>query len=293
MLSIVGETIAKPTDNNQRLMLRQQLDQDKAASYVFRSDNHGPPMVYYLTADDLNRNYYHPPPTPRVYHHTSPPYKYSSSYAAGYPRSYSVPRSTSGGFTPYPVNIHLDDHSIKADLDDHSIQADLDDHSVKADLNDRSSDSSSSSEESNESGHADSRSHDSHNDSKDHSAEGGKSAEEKYHKKNGKKSSKGYNNQFKFSKGKKGSYDNEHDSGDHKEDGGHKSSKYDEADNYKEHDEESHKKKGGHFGSKKNHKKGSKSKGYHNVFMKDEYKKDHTFYGENKRSNVSTHELVI
>lgn len=33
-------------------------------------------------------------------------------------------------------------------------------------------------------------------------------------------------------------------------------------------------------GEKKHHKKGSKTTGYHNVYHKDEYKKDHKFYDE-------------
>ncbi|KAG5669839.1 hypothetical protein PVAND_000130 [Polypedilum vanderplanki] len=40
--------------------------------------------------------------------------------------------------------------------------------------------------------------------------------------------------------------------------------------------------KGGHkegkYDEQHQRKKGKKSKGYHNIFMKDEYKKDHTFY---------------
>lgn len=39
-----------------------------------------------------------------------------------------------------------------------------------------------------------------------------------------------------------------------------------------------------HLGEKKHHKKGSKTTGYHNVYHKDEYKKDHKFYDESDHS---------
>lgn len=252
LLSVISESLAKPTESTDRLMLRQQMDQDNAASYVYRSDNNGPPTIYYLTADGLSRTF-HQQPSPIIYHPKVVPYTYSQPYASAYPISYYPPKTKSNLIVPHPQKVEI----IEAPTDD----------------------SSSSSEESNESSEESSKSNVS-NESQDHSSEGVKSQEEKFHKKNGEKSEKGYKKEFKYQKGKKGSYDKDHNSGDDGEKGEKKESQYDEADKFKQHEEGSEKKKTGDYGSKKHHKKGSKSKGYHNIFMKDEYKKDHTFYGK-------------
>jgi hypothetical protein len=260
ILTVLGESLAKPVENFERMMLRKRMDQDHAASsYVYRSDNNGPTQVYYLTADDLSRNYHHKP-SPLVYYESSP-LTVSNVYASAYPTSsYPAPKPKQilPPFKPSPL---------------------LEEYVEPRDDSSSSSGSSSSSEESHEGGANASKANFSHQDD-DHSEEGGKSHDDKYNKKHGEKSNKGYKNELKFSKGKKGSYDKKYDAGNHEEEGDKKSSKYDESDNYHEHHSKDHKKKGGKYGSKKHHKKGSKSKGYHNVFMKDEYKKDHTFYGK-------------
>lgn len=117
--------------------------------------------------------------------------------------------------------------------------------------------------------------HDTHY-KKEHGAE----YDEENHKKGGEKGSKGYKNIHEYSKGSKGEHDDEDHSNYYDSEGGKKASEHDEADYYHKHHKGEKGTKGGKFGEKKNHKKGSKTTGYHNVFHKDEYKKDHTFYDD-------------
>ncbi|XP_059610460.1 sarcoplasmic reticulum histidine-rich calcium-binding protein-like [Phlebotomus argentipes] len=121
---------------------------------------------------------------------------------------------------------------------------------------------------------------DHHHYNHDHSEGDGSEYGEEYHKKHGHEGKKAYDTENKFEKGSKGHYDKEDHSGHYDEDGGHKKSYYDEGDEYGQHHEGAHSSKGGKFGEKKHHKKGSKTTGYHNVFHKDEFKKDHTFYDD-------------
>ena len=240
LLAIVSELIARPEENVQRMALRRQIaDQDKAASYVYRSDNNGPPHIYYLTADDLNRNIqFHQPQSSRlVYYEPQIP---ELTYASAYPTNYYPPKPTSK-FIAAPKN-------FKPSPPDHS----------------SSSSSSSSESASNESEGKSIHSDESKNhsdESKDHSNEGGQSHEDNYHKKHGKKAVKDYKSEMHFQKGSKGKYDKENEHGGFSEEGETDSKKYDEEDKYHDHEEEAKSKKGGKFDSKKHHKKGSKSKG--------------------------------
>jgi Domain of unknown function (DUF4779) len=257
LLSVLGENFAKPLDTPERASLRKRMDQDEAASYVYRSDNNGPPQIFYLTSGDLRRSFHIPPSIPSVlspYRGSLGPYHYSQPYAPAYPVNYYPTKAKSSLITirPSPVDPISDEHS--------------------------GSHSASSSSESNESRRHRKPQHS--YESQDHSSEGGQSYEDKYLKNLGKKSKKGYKTEVKFQKAKKGTYGNEHEDGHYGQDGDKKHSQYDEADSYSAHHSGEKKAKKGKFGSKKHHKKGSKSKGYHNVFMKDEYKKDHTFYGK-------------
>lgn len=74
--------------------------------------------------------------------------------------------------------------------------------------------------------------------------------------------------------------ENEHTSDHHQAQS--KKKKDDSGHEHKEESEEHHKakkgQKGGKAGEKKHHKKGNKASGYHNVFHKDEFKEDKTFY---------------
>ncbi|XP_062559269.1 filaggrin-like [Armigeres subalbatus] len=96
--------------------------------------------------------------------------------------------------------------------------------------------------------------------------------------KKGRKNRKGYKSKHSLQKGSKGSYDDENHSHSYDNEGDRKKSYHDEDGYEKNHHDEGHSVKGGKHGEKKSHKKGSKTTGYHNVYHKDEFKKEHIFY---------------
>lgn len=110
--------------------------------------------------------------------------------------------------------------------------------------------------------------------------DGGAAYEGEHYKKKGESSKKSHDNEEKYEKGDKGDYAKEDHEGHYEEDGSHSEGHHDEGDYYGQHHQGEKATKGGKFGEKKHHKKGSKTTGYHNVFHKDEYKKDHTFYDD-------------
>lgn len=256
LLPVLGcVVVAGPFEHPQQMMLRRRMDQDESASYMYRSDNNGPAQVIYLSSGGLNKHFIPPPAALTI--RTAGPYKVSQSYAPAYPVNYYPPKTKANVVFKPSQQIYAPAHIPRS-------------HSS-------SSSSSSSGSGSDES----SRHHPhSHHQSGEFSVEGGQSNEDKFAKKKGHKAAKGYTTDVKFKKAKKGEYGHKHEEGDFGEKGAKKASHYDEGDKYSEHHEAAQSEKGGKYGSKKHHKKGSKSKGYHNVFMKDEYKKDHTFYGK-------------
>ncbi|XP_070493287.1 protein FAM133A-like [Chironomus tepperi] len=121
-------------------------------------------------------------------------------------------------------------------------------------------------------------------------SEGGKKYENSYHKKHGYKTNEDYNTAQKFSKGKKDSYEKKHDSGNENSEKKNKVSDYEDHEQSEDDNHQGHKENGEKYNLKKHHKKGSKAKGYHNVFMKDEYKKDHIIYdNSDERGHFSKH----
>lgn len=123
--------------------------------------------------------------------------------------------------------------------------------------------------------------HGGHNGHQSHfNNEGGSEYAEDKFAKQGEKGTKGYNNEHAYSKGDKGSHANEHHEGYYDHHGAKKNSDFDQGEHFGKHEEGAKGSKGGKFGEKKKHKKGSKTTGYHNVFHKDEYKKDHKFYDD-------------
>ncbi|XP_058066191.1 histidine-rich glycoprotein-like [Anopheles bellator] len=106
----------------------------------------------------------------------------------------------------------------------------------------------------------------------------GSSHDEDHHSKKGESSSKGYDSKHELEKGSKGSYDKEGHEHRYENGGDRKHSHHDEGSHYKDHHEAAKRTKGGKHHEKKHHKKGSKTTGYHNVYHKDEYKKEHIFY---------------
>lgn len=83
-----------------------------------------------------------------------------------------------------------------------------------------------------------------------------------------------------FNAGESGSHDNNDHTNYYSNSNEHQGAGQSESKNHANHAEGVHGIKGGQYAQKKQHKKGSKTLGYHNVFHKDEYKKDHTFYDE-------------
>lgn len=110
--------------------------------------------------------------------------------------------------------------------------------------------------------------------------EGGSEYGEDKFAKHGEKGTKGYNNEHAYSKGDKGSHASEHHTGYYDHHGAKKASEFDQGEHFDKNEHGAKGSKGGKFGEKKHHKKGSKTTGYHNVFHKDEFKKDHTFYDD-------------
>ncbi|KAL0868311.1 hypothetical protein ABMA27_007837 [Loxostege sticticalis] len=101
---------------------------------------------------------------------------------------------------------------------------------------------------------------------------------EEHHSAHGEKGSKGYDSKGHHAEGESGHYGKEHSEGFHSEGEGEKGSHHDEADAYGKHHESGESYEGGDHGHKKHFSKGEDVTGYHKVFHKDEFKKDHDFY---------------
>jgi Domain of unknown function (DUF4779) len=276
LLPVLGVVVvARPVDNPDQVMLRRRMDQAESASYMYRSDNNGPAQVIYLTSGDANRRNFNLPLPALTIRSAGPSYaRITQSYAPAYPVNYYPPKTKADAVFKPSQPIYAPAHIPRSQSSSSSSSSSSGSGSDESSRHHPQSHHRSGSDES-------SRHHPhSHHQSGEFSAEGGHSNEDKFHKKKGHKAAKGYTTDVKFKKAKKGEYGHKHEEGNFGEQGGKKSSHYDEGDKYSEHHEAAQNEKGGKFGSKKHHKKGSKSKGYHNVFMKDEYKKDHTFYGK-------------
>ncbi|CAK1545444.1 unnamed protein product [Leptosia nina] len=111
-----------------------------------------------------------------------------------------------------------------------------------------------------------------------HEGAAGSDFEEEHHKAHGEKGSKGYHSKGHFAKGQSGSYGEAHNEGHHSEGSGEKGAHHDEADAFGKHHKAGKHYKGEDHGHKKYHSKGEDITGYHKVFNKDEFKKDHDFY---------------
>ncbi|KAJ8951721.1 hypothetical protein NQ318_012571 [Aromia moschata] len=92
----------------------------------------------------------------------------------------------------------------------------------------------------------------------DFSKTGGQSYGDLERASHGEKGARGYSTIEEFEKALKGAKDNEQNKGFYKASGG--------------------KNGGGSFSDKNHSKKGSKTTGFHNVYLKDDYNKDHSFY---------------
>ncbi|XP_049885698.1 sarcoplasmic reticulum histidine-rich calcium-binding protein-like [Pectinophora gossypiella] len=107
---------------------------------------------------------------------------------------------------------------------------------------------------------------------------GGNDYGAEHHEVHGEKGSKGYSSKDHHADGESGHYGKEHNEGFYKESEGKVNHHHDDADAHGKHHEAGGSYKGGNHGHKKHHSKGEEVTGYHKVFHKDEFKKDHDFY---------------
>ncbi|KAG7204719.1 hypothetical protein KM043_005133 [Ampulex compressa] len=96
----------------------------------------------------------------------------------------------------------------------------------------------------------------------------------------GEKGEKGYESRREFDEGEREEHDAKEDQGFYDDENGHKKDHADAAARYGQSEEAAEDEKGGSFGRTTYHKKGHKTNGFHNVYHKDEYKKDTDFYDE-------------
>ncbi|VVC91112.1 uncharacterized protein LOC126977087 [Leptidea sinapis] len=96
----------------------------------------------------------------------------------------------------------------------------------------------------------------------------------------GGKASKGSNSNHYLDKGNKGHKIDELHRKEYEEAAGKKRKHHDRAGHKGSHEEEAFGQRGAHFGEKKAHKKGHKTKGFHNKYHKDEFHKEHKFYDD-------------
>lgn len=106
----------------------------------------------------------------------------------------------------------------------------------------------------------------------------------------GEKGEKGYENVDKYDEGSQGKHEKEEDKGFYDKKGGNKEGYHESSGHYGSKQEAAKGSKGESFSESSGHKKGSKTTGYHKVYHKDEYKKDHSFYDESdKRGHYDKH----
>ncbi|XP_023014237.2 uncharacterized protein [Leptinotarsa decemlineata] len=107
---------------------------------------------------------------------------------------------------------------------------------------------------------------------------GGSNYEEAEKASRGKEGETGYANRDEFAKGLKGQHGSEEKKDFYDILAGNKGAHHEEDGHYASRHQSSKGSKGGSFSSEGSHDKGSKTTGFHNVYHKDEYKKDHSFY---------------
>ncbi|CAH0629163.1 unnamed protein product [Chrysodeixis includens] len=113
---------------------------------------------------------------------------------------------------------------------------------------------------------------------------GGHAKHGAHHGQHGAKTSKGFNQHHYVDKGGKGFKTDEHHKKQYEEAAGKKKKHHDHAGHKGSHEEEAFGQRGAKFDEKKGHKKGHKTKGYHNKYHKDEFHKEHKFYDDFHKS---------
>ncbi|XP_037297349.1 uncharacterized protein LOC115442005 isoform X1 [Manduca sexta] len=117
-----------------------------------------------------------------------------------------------------------------------------------------------------------------------HEQGGGHAHHGNHYNEHGGKTTKGFQNDHHVDKGGKGFRIDEKHRKEYEDAAGKKRKHHDHADHKGSHEEEAHGSRGAHFDEKKGHKKGHKTKGYHNKYHKDEFHKEHKFYDDFHKS---------
>lgn len=108
--------------------------------------------------------------------------------------------------------------------------------------------------------------------------------DQRYHHLAGFKNNEGHEKESHKDTADKGKHDKEHYKKHFGSDGGHKGEKHSEHADEHAHKAKAESQKGAKFSQKKGHKKGHKTKGWHNMFFRDEYHKEHRFYDDEHKS---------
>lgn len=103
--------------------------------------------------------------------------------------------------------------------------------------------------------------------------------EEFYHG-GGEKGGKGYKDNEEFNKELIKKLHDSNEEGYKKQAGGNKKNQFEEGEKFEDVKQAKKGEEGENFSAKKSHKKGQKTTGFHNVYHKDEYKKEHSFFDE-------------
>ncbi|XP_033217354.1 protein PFC0760c-like [Belonocnema kinseyi] len=114
--------------------------------------------------------------------------------------------------------------------------------------------------------------------------ENGKDYKAEKHNEYGEEGERGYKGYRQFDHGEKGGRSTDYQTGHFDEEGGHENAHSQTDAHYGQHDEGEKGEKGSSYGQASYHKKGHKTTGFHNVYRKDEYKKDTDFYDEDHNS---------
>ncbi|CAB3241329.1 unnamed protein product [Arctia plantaginis] len=117
-----------------------------------------------------------------------------------------------------------------------------------------------------------------------HTQGGGHANHAGHYGEKGGKASKGYHTNHYLDKGNKGHKTDEHHKKEYEEAAGKKKKHHDNAGHKGSHEEEAFGHRGAQFDEKKGHKKGHKTKGFHNKYHKDEFHKEHKFYDDFHKS---------
>ncbi|XP_066260606.1 uncharacterized protein [Euwallacea similis] len=120
----------------------------------------------------------------------------------------------------------------------------------------------------------------SHHSSRHSDSGGGHEHKKEHHKSHGGKEDKGYKENLSHYEAGYKKHEDHQDKSHREEDGNTHQKHHDEAEHYKKFQAAEKSRKSGKFGEKKGHKRGHKTKGYHNKFHRDEYHREHKYYDD-------------